>query len=245
MSYILDALKKAERERGITRVPTPMTVHDYRGMQRNRLALVAAGVLVCTAAVWFLLPALRNVAGPPSATGAGPVSVPSSPAPQAEPPALPQAETKTEVHPAPVVQEAGTTAASHRNDVAGKPVERGRSAAQSVPAAPQRTPEPASRPAIEKAPQPAAATGSPATRDMIPAARVEEPKQMPLQEAISKMTVSLLLYAEAEADRSVWINGRKYVKGNYVDGLYLIESINADGVVLSYQGERATLRPPK
>jgi hypothetical protein len=59
------------------------------------------------------------------------------------------------------------------------------------------------------------------------------------------MTVSLLLYAEAEADRSVSINGSKYIKGDCIDGLYLIESINAEGVVLSHQGEPATLRPPK
>jgi hypothetical protein len=59
------------------------------------------------------------------------------------------------------------------------------------------------------------------------------------------MTVSLLLYAEAEADRSVWISGSKYIKGDCIDGLDLIENINAEGVVLSYQGERATLRPPK
>jgi hypothetical protein len=78
---------------------------------------------------------------------------------------------------------------------------------------------------------------------VIPPPRAGQPKQTQLQEAIGKMTVSLLVYAEAEADRSVWINGRKYVKGNYVDGLYLIESITAQGVMLSYEGERALLRP--
>ena len=246
MSYILDALKKAERERGITRVPTPMTVHDYRGMQRNRFALVAGVVLLCAVAIWFFLPSLRNAAGPPSSTGAGAVNIPPSPALQAEPPAL-QSEAKPEVHPAPVVPEAGTTAAPHNNDVGRKPVERGPRAVQSPPAASQRsTPALVSSPAIEKAPpQPVATTVSPATKEVVPATRADEPKQNPLQEAVSKMTVSLLLYAEAEADRSVWINGRKYVKGNYVDGLYLIESITADGVVLTYQGERAILRPPK
>ena len=48
------------------------------------------------------------------------------------------------------------------------------------------------------------------------------------------MTVSLLLYAEPEADRSVWINGSKYIKGDRIDGLYLIENINTEGVVLSH-----------
>jgi len=153
-------------------------------------------------------------------------------------------ETKPEVHPAPVVQEPGTefaprnnAAAPRNNDVARKPVERERRAVQPAPVATQRsTREPASPPAIEKALQPAAATASPAAKEAIPAARVEEPKQTPLQEAVGKMTVSLLLYAEAEADRSVWINGRKYVKGDRVDGLYLVESITAEGVVLELPG---------
>ena len=47
------------------------------------------------------------------------------------------------------------------------------------------------------------------------------------------MTVSLLLYAKAEADCSLWINGSKYIKGDCIDGLYPIESINTEGVVLS------------
>jgi hypothetical protein len=64
MSYILDALKKAERERGSTRVPTPMTVHDYRGMQRNRFAVLAGGLAVCGVAAWFFLPVLRTVVWP-------------------------------------------------------------------------------------------------------------------------------------------------------------------------------------
>jgi len=45
MSYILDALKKAERERGIRRVPTLMTVHDGQEVQRNRLWAIAGGLV--------------------------------------------------------------------------------------------------------------------------------------------------------------------------------------------------------
>ena len=56
------------------------------------------------------------------------------------------------------------------------------------------------------------------------------------------MTISILMYAEAEAERRVYINGRKYVEGDYVDDLYLVEKITLEGVVLNYQGERALLR---
>ena len=45
------------------------------------------------------------------------------------------------------------------------------------------------------------------------------------------------------AGHTVIINGKKYVKGDYVDGHYLIENITAEGALLSYEGERAILRP--
>ena len=40
----------------------------------------------------------------------------------------------------------------------------------------------------------------------------------------------------------IFINGRKYTEGDYVEGRYLIESITPDGAVLNYQGARATLK---
>jgi type II secretory pathway component PulC len=57
------------------------------------------------------------------------------------------------------------------------------------------------------------------------------------------MTLEVFVYTDVEGDRMAVINGRRYVKGQLVDGLYLVESINPDGVVLTYQGDRAVLRP--
>ena len=72
-----------------------------------------------------------------------------------------------------------------------------------------------------------------------------QPRSMSLREAMAKMKITILLYEEAKSERMVFINDRKYVEGDYVDGRYLLESITADGVVLSYQGERASLRASK
>lgn len=70
------------------------------------------------------------------------------------------------------------------------------------------------------------------------------PRAQPtLQAALSKMTLDVFVYTDVEADRMVVINGRRYVKGQLVDGLYLVEGINPDGVVLTYRDERAVLRP--
>jgi phage host-nuclease inhibitor protein Gam len=57
------------------------------------------------------------------------------------------------------------------------------------------------------------------------------------------MTLDVFVYTEVEADRMAVINGRRYVKGQLIDGLYVVESINPDGVVLTYQRERVVLRP--
>ena len=43
-------------------------------------------------------------------------------------------------------------------------------------------------------------------------------------------------------ERLVYINGKKYVRGDYVDGLYLVESIAPEGVWLRYGGQRQLLR---
>jgi hypothetical protein len=61
--------------------------------------------------------------------------------------------------------------------------------------------------------------------------------------AISKMTLNAFVYADTEADRMVMINGQRYVKGQQVDGHYLVEDITPEGVLLSFEGERALLRP--
>ncbi len=57
------------------------------------------------------------------------------------------------------------------------------------------------------------------------------------------MTLNVLVYTEAAAERMVTINGKKYVQGDYIDGRYLVENITREGAVLSYHGERALLHP--
>jgi hypothetical protein len=66
-----------------------------------------------------------------------------------------------------------------------------------------------------------------------------------LHQAISKMNLTMLVYADAKAERLVYINGRKYAEGDCVDGNYIVESIAMDGAVLSFQGERMLLRARK
>jgi len=54
MSYILDALKKAERERGLAKVPNIETVHDIAGKKKKIVWIAAECGAVCLiAAAWL------------------------------------------------------------------------------------------------------------------------------------------------------------------------------------------------
>ncbi len=109
----------------------------------------------------------------------------------------------------------------------------------------QNQPEQDEPPPTEETPsqvQPGAFDDGQAARGVTPALRGTQGKALSLREAIDKMAISVLMYSESKAERRVYINGRKYVEGDYVDGHYLVESITLEGVVLSYEGERATLR---
>lgn len=72
MSYILDALRKAEHERGIAQVPTLMTVHETRqATPRHRLWVISGVCLVCAATiVWFTVSFLRTAGAPTPSSSA-------------------------------------------------------------------------------------------------------------------------------------------------------------------------------
>jgi type II secretion system (T2SS) protein B len=72
MSYILDALKRAERDRHLTHVPTLATIHASAHPTRPRWLWVGGGVLLVNAIVVVLLLRAGPVAGPPGTTSLAP-----------------------------------------------------------------------------------------------------------------------------------------------------------------------------
>src|SRR5512137_959319 len=76
MSYILDALKKADRERSLAKVPTLTTVHIpvYLTGPRAFLWIVPAVLLVGGVLAWFLLSSPKGATVSPAPVG-GPASV--------------------------------------------------------------------------------------------------------------------------------------------------------------------------
>jgi general secretion pathway protein B len=63
-----------------------------------------------------------------------------------------------------------------------------------------------------------------------------------LQDALPKLRLEVLVYADAAAERMVFINARKYVEGQTIEGAILLERITPTGAVLSHQGQRFLLR---
>lgn len=262
MSFILDALKKADRERNLNKVPTFTTVHIPVYVTGRRVALWAvAGLLLGgVALVWWLQPPTEapvstvqpraSVAVNPrarqtdpkreSASGAGaslsptvlPESVPSRPSAAPRPGAQRQADRDR-------------TAGLRPNPPAPKPLPQ----PPSVPIQPEigQTRPVELAPPVLPSPRPEAQPSVEASRPpsvvIPPAPPAASPAPPTLQEAVSKMTLDVFVYTDVEADRMAVINGRRYVKGQLVDGLYLVEGINPDGVALKYRDERAVLRP--
>jgi hypothetical protein len=100
-------------------------------------------------------------------------------------------------------------------------------------APPARAPIPTPIPAVAA---PAQALAFPAPADSAEAAG-------PLREAATRMSLDVLVFSEEDAARFVFINGRKLIEGQTVEGDIVVEAITREGAVLTLAGERLVLRP--
>ncbi len=182
MSYILDALKKAERERHLAKIPTLDTVHRRSSPPRRRLwPWIGAAVVLANAAVliWFLrpipMPFIKSAARSPAAPAApAVVSGQPAPAPPADraPPEKPAAVAAAPPEPAPSSSPASAprrpqperTPPTTTKRVEAKP-EPSVALAPAAPKAEARKPKPADAPAP---PTPPAAPEKPAASTLAP-----------------------------------------------------------------------------
>jgi general secretion pathway protein B len=64
-----------------------------------------------------------------------------------------------------------------------------------------------------------------------------------IQGALPKVKISILAYTKDPAQRTVYINGQKYLESDVVESKFKIEDITRSGVIMSYQGQRFLLKP--
>jgi len=258
MSYILDALKKAEQKRHLaSKVPTLATVHRAPASTdpgRRLWPWIAGGMILVNGAalVWLLSPV-------PVVFTRGSASSTETPAPSA-PPTAPE-------HPAVASQSAIPVTRQDKPDreaARARPVET----KVTVPAAPAPA---ASRAEIQK-PKPTDAGGAPPTAPGATAAgKIAALPERPAPQAVTRgpvkpaeqragpaaatpgaragapdgmpaVKLQMLVYSDVPSERLVFINDHKYVEGSSIDGNLVVESITPDGAVLSYQGKRFLLR---
>ena len=236
MSYILDALKKADRDRHPVAVPTLATVHRTPAPPSRRRLLwpwIAGVVIVVNVGVllWLLRPA-------PSVPDEVLVSVTRAPA-TSPAPAAPEQAPPSATRNAPSVplsrREQNPDAASRAATKPAHVTSAGAAAPTSAsPPTPETAPEKSPAPAVVSAPV------KPLERDPATPPASQEPP-VP-QEVFANLHLQVHVYSEVPAERRVFINNQKYVEGQRIDANLVIESITSDGVFVSYQGKRVLLR---
>jgi general secretion pathway protein B len=254
MSYILDALKKAEKERGIARVPTLATVHESRSVQRHRLWIIAGAILLSIAAIiWFFLPSSKIVTqqqtisqkGTESNNGA---ALPSTEAGEASklvkyPQSANEAPESKSITPAADAPSSKPGLPAYEA-VMRKSVESGRTSSSSGKAvAVSQESEEDSSASEDLSPQSQSEMDDSAANAPALNQNPIETRPASFREAADKMTLNIHVYSEAKEERLVFIDGKKYLEGDYVGGQYLLEEITPEGAVLSHEGEKAILRP--
>lgn len=235
MSYILDALKKADadRERDAAAVPD---LHAQIDAARGALAaarpsrawLVALGVgaLVLAGLAWRWFDAsTADVPPPPAAQVPAPAATPAPATvqdPPAPPPAVTSAAPVVAADPAPIPSLAATTPPPRR---------------------PAR--EAAAAPAVAAETPPRAVPGQPA----LPAAPVADSKVYSLAELppdvrsrLPALTVGGSMYSPNARSRMVILNGQVFREGDKpVDGLS-VEKIGLKSTVMAFRGVRFELK---
>jgi len=268
MSYILEALKRADADRKAEAAVTPARRRPFAiAASRPLWPWLVGGGLVLNALVGAVVFVVTRGSGPGDAPS--PIMAARTPTVAETPPAggTPRAST-------PIAEKnaAGGAAALPRRGEAPAVASPGpaRSPAHARPTPPSSRMTPAQPSALQLRTAPAQraeipqriapAQSSVSTQATVPAppenresparpqpeAKVVAPPAAPsaitLQDLASKLKIEVLVWGDNPKDRMVFLNGRKYVEGQAVTGGAVIERIAEDGIVLVHEGERVRVR---
>ncbi|WP_374402537.1 general secretion pathway protein GspB [Niveibacterium sp.] len=236
MSYILDALRRAESERTQGRLPTPLDppiagVPPYApepAPARWIWMAGGAGVVLLAGLLGALL--MRSVAPPARSTPPVAAAVtPSVPAPQSMP-RVPAPPPHVAPPPPPTPSQASMQPAPHE-----------------APARPPQREAPSVRPApvaVAVAPTPAspAAPASTAPEEGVLPGLAELPED--IRRALPPMRFEGTVYSDTASSRMLMINGQLLHEGESFNADIRVERIKPRGAVLSYRGQRFEFSRP-
>ena len=244
MSYILDALRKAEQQRDIGHIPGIGSAHETA-------AVVGVGRWVWILLLVLLLNAvlLAFALWPESASKLRPVSAPVPPGgaiqPQVSlpPPAAPASDRGSVNPPLQPRQPGGV----RQMPVAVSPPPAALTPLRPLPP-PSEPPEPdaveatefaepaVSEPAVVEALPPPVAVPVNARDNNLPV--WPQVSDQLFREINSAMHLDVHVYSDQPRERFVLINMRKYHEGERLQEGPVVDAITPDGVILSFQGQR-------
>jgi general secretion pathway protein B len=242
MSYILEALKKADRERAAGHVPDLETVHHQQPVpRRSRRWLWVLGLLFVSNGILVALLAVRDDDGrdaiPRSAPGDRIAALPEparlQPRVESPPPVrLPPANDASVAPPAPARQ---PQALAPRMAPAVRPATVRDTA---LPTVIEQRPVPAARPPL---PAPTSSRASMPSTDAAPeSGTVPDWNDLPLdfRSRLSMPRMDVHVYDPNPQRRFVLIDLQKVREGDRLPNGAVLEKILPDGIQLSYQGTR-------
>ncbi|MGQ0699782.1 MAG: general secretion pathway protein GspB [Panacagrimonas sp.] len=263
MSYILDALRKAERDRNLGRVPTLEDVtqappsHAAEPLRPGRLLAVAACVLGLLVLIYLVYAYLRQTPPPPAPAMptppaaelvTAPIPAPiEAPAPEAAAPdeGQPALDPDTQLssldelmdgeEPAAAFEEASEIAAAEGEAAEDFFMTPEEAIAAGDTAPLEADPDPRPQPMPE---QPAV-NNAPAG---VPAPKVASGpillRDMPsdYRSAFPQLRVDVHVYDADRARRWALINGKKYLEGSTLAEGPRVAQITAEGIVFDYRG---------
>ncbi|MGQ0501985.1 MAG: general secretion pathway protein GspB [Panacagrimonas sp.] len=257
MSYILDALRKAERDRNVGRVPTLADVTQMDSEPsppaRSRRVLVFGAVVVVVLAVIAAYFVFDRSHEPPAGDAAEVNAAPAddttteAPAVPEEEPDMGDAETSPALDP-----ESDPSSLDELMDTEAEPgpdtdMDTEPEADEGAASEPQMA-EPEEEEFFEVTDEPpSAAVGaaSPATATPAPAVmdRVTPLREMPAdyRSAFPVLRVDVHVHDADAARRWVLINGRKYLEGATLAEGPRIVQITAEGIVFDFRGKAVLL----
>lgn len=251
MSYILDALRRADAERQLGRAPDlhaqplPAAVLGEReGRARRPLAWIVAGLATTVAAAllaaWWVLPRW----GSPPAPSEPPAATLATP--PATPPVTPPLEA-ARVEPPPVAR--AKDAVSRGGAVPAAPAPARSALPPLPPPAPPRAAAPAgpppdapTAPAATPPPAPATASAADPTPGAVTAHAPPPWRERPdLQRELPPIVFGGSVYSEQASARIVVLNGRVFREGETIMPDLVVDEIRPRGAVLRWRGQRFSL----
>jgi general secretion pathway protein B len=254
MSYILDALRRSERDRRQAQSPGMGDIprHSTSTAPPSRAGLFAAIALMVIGAVaigaYFAFGTPHESAPPATETvAAAPASAVDAPksAPTIAPPAIARSGTigpPPEVLP-PTEMKSSAPELKPSPFIPTRPDTGVRDLAREARVNPPR-PKPSSTPADSNrvASLPPAASAPRST----PSDGLKFLGSMPpdFQSALPELVVNIHVYTPSKSDRILYINNRQYRAGDKIRDDIVIEDIVQDGAILSFRGQRFKLPRP-